>query len=446
MTAQRTRCYLAATLLAAFAASPLPAATHDGWLHEFDEAVAAAKNQGKDILVDFSGTDWCLPCKRLWSQTLSQREFIELASRYFVLLDIDNLVRDPMPEGRKERYDALQERYGIHAFPTVVLATAEGLPYAATGLLEQQNNPRAYWQHLERLRERGQKFKTALDAAGGIGRLTSAQAIVAAFSELRPDFVLRFYPDKLKELRKLSPADKTGYLAFLDMRAALLRLESKLHEGFIATNEKWSDGQPIEGRWVKALSPADADSIIEKHNPHGASLCEALTARLFLEIDARDWAAALKTLGAIEGIEAPPSRYEQANFVQFSVHSRDKMHRDIDSARKLSADKLAQLRAIYGIIKDDLECSTPTSCCNHSFTLQLHQLVAGAAYGELLLDATADLKGEARAAAIGKGLEGIELWANGSVVRIVCKLMPELVGKESAIKYLPPRYADWLRD
>lgn len=76
----------------------------------------------------------------------------------------------------------------------------------------------------------------------------------------------------------------------------------------------------------------------------------------------------------------------------------------------------------------------------------MHQLVAGAAYGQLLLDTTANLKDEARAAVIGKGLEGIELWANGSINRIVCELMPELVGKEVAIKYLPPRYADWLRD
>lgn len=446
MSVQRTRRYLAATLFLALAALPSTTAAADGWLHEFDEAVAAAKDQGKDILIDFSGTDWCGPCKRLWSQTLSQREFVELASRYFVLLDIDNLVREPMPEGRKERYDALQERYGIHAFPTVVLATADGLPYAATGLLEQQNKPLAYWKHLEPLRERGQKFKTALDAAGGARGLTTAEAIVAAFSELRPDFVLKFYPDKLKELRKLSPTDETGYLAFLDTRAALLRLESKLHEGFIATNEKWSDGEPIEGRWIRGLSPADADAIIVEHQPIGVTLCEALIARLFLEIDTGDWAAALATLDAIDDIDMELSRFEQANFVQFSIRERDKMRRDVDAARKFSADKLVQLKAIYGIIKDDLECSTPTSCCNHSFTLQLHQLVAGAAYGQLLLETTADLKGEARAAAIGKGLEGIELWANGSIGRIVCELMPELAGKETAIKYLPPRYANWLRD
>src|SRR5437773_945905 len=135
---------------------PAVARADDGWLHEFDEAATVATRLGKDILIDFSGTDWCGPCKRLWDQTLSRPEFIELASRRFVLLDIDNLAREAMPEGRKERYDALQKRYGIRAFPTLVMATAEGLPYAATGLLEEINNPDAYWRHLEPLYAGGQ--------------------------------------------------------------------------------------------------------------------------------------------------------------------------------------------------------------------------------------------------------------------------------------------------
>ena len=82
-------------------ALPAFASADDDWLHEFDEAVAAAKQQGKDILIDFSGKDWCLPCRRLWKETLSQREFIELAAPHFVLLDIDNLAVEAMPKGRK---------------------------------------------------------------------------------------------------------------------------------------------------------------------------------------------------------------------------------------------------------------------------------------------------------------------------------------------------------
>ena len=54
-----------------------------------------------------------------------------------------------------------------------MLATADGLPYAATGLVKEINNPRGYWQHLEPLYERGQKFKAALAASGGPQGLTA---------------------------------------------------------------------------------------------------------------------------------------------------------------------------------------------------------------------------------------------------------------------------------
>ena len=90
-----------AILLFGLTCASATAGADDGWLHEFDEATAAARLQGKDLLIVFSGTDWCLPCKELWKQTLSQREFVDLASRCFVLLDIDDLAREKMPEGAK---------------------------------------------------------------------------------------------------------------------------------------------------------------------------------------------------------------------------------------------------------------------------------------------------------------------------------------------------------
>ena len=48
------------TALAATAvifASPA-AIAGDGWIEDFDEAAALAKKEGKDLLVDFTGSDW----------------------------------------------------------------------------------------------------------------------------------------------------------------------------------------------------------------------------------------------------------------------------------------------------------------------------------------------------------------------------------------------------
>ena len=46
---------LAATLVVLAA----PAAfAGEGWIEDFDEAAALAKKEGKDLLVDFTGSDW----------------------------------------------------------------------------------------------------------------------------------------------------------------------------------------------------------------------------------------------------------------------------------------------------------------------------------------------------------------------------------------------------
>jgi thiol-disulfide isomerase/thioredoxin len=261
--------------------APAVASAEDGWLHEFDEASAAAKQQGKELLIDFSGTDWCVPCKQLWNDVLSQPEFIALASRDFVLLDIDLLVRGEMPEGRKERYEALEKRYGIQAHPTVVLATAEGLPYATTGMLDSVNDPRGYWRFLSVLHERGAKLRAALDPNNRQDTAGArANTIVATLAELRPDFVVHFYGDTIELLRKLTPSDETGYLAFIDLHAALFKLEHKLHELFLASLTQWeNDGEkaPLT-RTASEFSPADVDAIIATFHPRGGGR-EALVVR-----------------------------------------------------------------------------------------------------------------------------------------------------------------------
>ena len=421
------------------------AAADDAWLREFDEAVAAANREDKDILIDFSGTDWCYPCQQLWRKILNQPEFIKLANRHFVLLDIDNLARTEMPEGFKERYNALQKRYNIHAFPTVVLANADGLPYAATGLLRNVESPSEYWQHLEPLYKRGQRFKRAFIAAGGADGFSDAKSTVDVLCEVRPDFVARFYPATLDRLRKLEPSDETGYLAFIDFRVDLLELEDKLHEAFLASYNKWLARETIE-QWAGEFSPRDVDALIDRHRPQGVSLQEALLARAFLEIDAGKWSQALATIDAIATATSPESRFERANFVQIAIRSPSELHDRVVTAQQMSDDPMRQLRALHRILREDLQCMTPTSCCNKTFTLELHNTVAGDAYGKLLLSSTAHLKSEARAAAIGKGLEDIEVNSIGSIGRIVYELMPKIVGKEAAKEYLPAPYAGWLDD
>src|SRR3954468_21917358 len=102
------------------AKAPLPPETersHDGWFAEMPPALAQAKQTGLDMLIDFGGSDWCVPCKWLKEKILTKREFIEPAAKHFVLVDIDTLARGLSPE-RKARYVALQKQYRVGTFPS----------------------------------------------------------------------------------------------------------------------------------------------------------------------------------------------------------------------------------------------------------------------------------------------------------------------------------------
>ena len=63
----------AATLLAALFADGARAQKR-GWLDDFDQAVKKARSAKKDLLVEFTGSDWCGACVRLDEQVFSRGE------------------------------------------------------------------------------------------------------------------------------------------------------------------------------------------------------------------------------------------------------------------------------------------------------------------------------------------------------------------------------------
>ena len=58
------------------------------WLTDFDKALSQAKKSDKNVLVYFTGSDWCSPCKMLKKDLFETAEFEELSKNY-VLLYVD---------------------------------------------------------------------------------------------------------------------------------------------------------------------------------------------------------------------------------------------------------------------------------------------------------------------------------------------------------------------
>lgn len=108
--------------VAALSASAF-ATTLEGWSTDLDKAFEKAKAEKKHVLVEFTGSDWCPPCIAMRKNVFSKKEFVEAASKKFILVELD------FPQGNKElkeKNEPLAEKYKIEGFPTVILFNSEG--------------------------------------------------------------------------------------------------------------------------------------------------------------------------------------------------------------------------------------------------------------------------------------------------------------------------------
>jgi thioredoxin-related protein len=108
---------VAALTASAFATTP------EGWSTDLDKALKQAKEENKSVLVEFTGSDWCPPCIAMRKNVFSKKEFIDAASKKFVLVELD------FPKGDKElakKNKPLAEKYKIEGYPTVILLDSDG--------------------------------------------------------------------------------------------------------------------------------------------------------------------------------------------------------------------------------------------------------------------------------------------------------------------------------
>jgi protein disulfide-isomerase len=113
-------------MAALLVAATVTHAAGDGWLTNFDMALAAAKEQNRHVLVEFHGSDWCPPCIKLQKEVLATDAFKTFAADRLVLVDIDFPRRTPLADAQRAHNSALAERYGIEGLPTVILLSPKG--------------------------------------------------------------------------------------------------------------------------------------------------------------------------------------------------------------------------------------------------------------------------------------------------------------------------------
>lgn len=107
------------TALASFATASVP----DGWTDDLAAAFTKAKEENKAVLVEFTGSDWCPPCIMMRKNVFTKKDFVEAASKNYILVELDFPKKDPE---LKKKNQPFAEKYKITGFPTVILFNSDG--------------------------------------------------------------------------------------------------------------------------------------------------------------------------------------------------------------------------------------------------------------------------------------------------------------------------------
>lgn len=119
------------------------------WYENIDKAMAEAKKKDKPMLLNFSGSDWCIWCKRLDSEVFSKSAFKAYAKENLVLVNLDFPQFTAQNDTLKKQNQVLAQNYRIRGFPTVIILSSQGEEIARTGY--QPGGPESYIEHLKEI-------------------------------------------------------------------------------------------------------------------------------------------------------------------------------------------------------------------------------------------------------------------------------------------------------
>lgn len=199
----------------------------EGWTEDFEGAKKTAASEGKDMLLDFTGSDWCSWCIKLKEEVFVKDAFKSYANENFVLVELDYPNNKKQPKEIVEQNEKLKDFYKIQGYPTILLTDAKGLPYAKTGY--QRGGPDAYVAHLKELtkirQERDDLFAAAKQAKGA----DKAKLLDEALQKVGMDLALTHYESTIDKIIASDADNEAGLkqkyqeMALLEQQRAQLK-------------------------------------------------------------------------------------------------------------------------------------------------------------------------------------------------------------------------------
>jgi thioredoxin-related protein len=96
------------------------------WFTDAEAAQARAKSENKLVLLDFTGSDWCIWCQRLKRNVFDDPVFAQYAHSKLVMVEVDFPQHKTLPEAQQQANARLEKVHGINSYPTIILLDPGG--------------------------------------------------------------------------------------------------------------------------------------------------------------------------------------------------------------------------------------------------------------------------------------------------------------------------------
>lgn len=193
--------------------------------------IETAREDGRCIMLNFTGTDWCTACIHLKTKILDSPAFNSAMGDKLVLVEVDfprspELVKQISIEERKKR-ETLLTGYRADALPYAVLLDSRGFPFAT--LPGTTQTAEEYIKRIEKAFDSLSVRDAAMKKATTLTGMDKARALAEALNQL-PEVCRDKYRDTVQTIVSLDKDNTLGYQQVVQQREARINQMNELNE------------------------------------------------------------------------------------------------------------------------------------------------------------------------------------------------------------------------
>lgn len=193
------------------------------WMTDIEAASEKATREGKMLLVEFTGSDWCKACILQKKQVLAQPAFAEWVQKHYIPVEIDVPNNAALVGGKEQlqKNKKFCDEHGVKVFPSLLIMSPELVRLGGCqGML---STPQSAIAALEASAPAVDAFKQAMSLQGE----ARARALHAIYMQQSPELRKANYP-LMQLIAEADADDATGLRAEYERIRRMKELEKAL--------------------------------------------------------------------------------------------------------------------------------------------------------------------------------------------------------------------------